>query len=508
MINPETYSTARRQSKPGILLIYLSSLYKLFRMFWALGAYLLISGPSKTTLVYAGFGLLVIGVVSFFYSYLYYRKFVFYVDYERKEFVLEKGIFSTENTTIPFDKIQQVYFKRSLLQRLIKVYSLVIDTAGSNQKEVEIKAISGKDANRLAKILLKAKSEKPDALQGEGDLEKQEENNEVFWTHKVGFLRLLKIGISTNYLRGLSLIFAFVMTVYNRINTYFKEQIEDVEVYFNQFSGVLQSIGFLTVLFVLLLLLSISITIIEVFVKYYGLKIQQNKDKIEVEMGLKTNTKVSLQPRRLQLMRIKTNPVQERFDLYEAQLSLSSSENDLQKNKIKIPGLEKEVVKKIKYFLYPGSTESSFSNTFRPNKLLLFRKMSLVMLPVLVFLTLWYFTAFITLPLWAVLVLSGLYIIVAGSIQILAFKARKLIVTEKFLQKKTGFWNKTEETLELYKIQSVSVKQPIWYHRKNLINVVFHTAGGDLRFYAVTKEILPSINYVLYKAEATSKNWM
>jgi putative membrane protein len=259
---------------------------------------------------------------------------------------------------------------------------------------------------------------------------------------------------------------------------------------------------------VLLLLLSISITIIEVFIKYYGLKIQQNKDKMEVEMGLKTNTKVSLQPRRLQLMRIKTNPVQKRFNLYEAQISLSSSENELQKNKIKIPGLGKEIVKKIKYFLYPQSSKSRFSVTFRPDKLLLFRKISLAMLPVLIFLAVWYLTAFIPLQLWAVSVLGGLYIIAASILQIASFKARKLIITEEFLQKKKGFWNKTEETLELFKIQSISVKQPIWYRRKNLVNVVFHTAGGDLRFYAVTNDILQYINYVLYKAEVSSKNWM
>ncbi|MGY5850525.1 PH domain-containing protein [Salegentibacter sp. F14] len=506
-MNSNPYSTTQHQSAVGILLIYLSSIYKLFRMFWALGAYLLISNPSKSTLIYAGLGVLVIGVLTMVYSYLYYRRFIFYIDYKREEFILEKGVFASENAAIPFDKIQQVYFKRSVLQRLIGVYSLVIDTAGSNKKEVEIKAISREDANRLSEILLKAKSEKSQAEQLSEEPVSERENQEV-WTHKVGIPTLLKIGISTNYLRGLSLIFAFVMTIYNRINTYFKDRMEDMEVYVSQFSGVMQSIGFLAILFVLLLVLSISITIIEVFIKYYGLKIQQNKDKIEVEMGLRTNTKVSLQPRRLQLMRVKTNPVQQRLNLYEAQISLSSSENELQKNKIKIPGLRKDIVAKIKYFLYPESSKSSFQTSFCPHKLLLFRKISLLLLPLGVFLAFWYFSSFIPLASWAVMTLSGLYILAGVGILFLAFKARKLIFTEEFLAKKTGFWNKTEETLELYKIQSISVKQPIWYRRRNLVNVVFHTAGGDLSFNAVTKAIVPYVNYVLYKAEASPKNWM
>jgi putative membrane protein len=207
-------------------------------------------------------------------------------------------------------------------------------------------------------------------------------------------------------------------------------------------------------------------------------------------------------------MRISTNPVQKRFNLYEAQISLSSSENELQKNKIKIPGLGKEIVKKIKSFLYSESSAPQFRTTFRPNKLLLFRKISLAMVPVLIFLAVWYFTALVGLELWMVLVLAGLYVFAAIAVQIFSFKARKLIFTEDFLQKKRGLWNKTEETLELFKIQSISVKQPIWYRRRNLVNIVFHTAGGDLKFYAVNNDILRYINYVLYKAEVSKRNWM
>ncbi|WP_289021418.1 PH domain-containing protein [uncultured Salegentibacter sp.] len=505
-MNSKAYHTAQRQSITGILLIFISSLYKLVKIFWAMGAYLLLSGPSKTTLIYTGIGLVVLMGSTLIYSYVYYLKFIFYIDYEREEFVLEKGIFSTENSAIPFDKIQQVYFKRSILQRVINVYSLVIDTAGSNQQEVEIQAISENDANRLSEILLKAKSEKVESNQI--DEKRVEAEDREIWTHKVGILSLLKIGISTNYLRGLSLVLAFVMGIYNRANTYFKDRLDDVEVYVDQFSGVLQSIGYSALLFVLLLILSIGITIIEVFIKYYGLKVRQTREKLEVEMGLKTNTKVSLQPRRLQLMRITTNPVQQRLNLYEAQISLSSSENELQKNKIKIPGLGKQIVEKIKSFLYSESSHTNFKTVFKPDNLLLFRKILLSMLPVLVFLYAWYFTNFVDFKLWAVLTLVGVYILIAITLQILAFRARKLIFTEDFLQKKKGFWNKTEETLQLFKIQSISVQQPIWYRRRNLVNVVFHTAGGDLKFYAVSKDILQYINYVLYKAEVSKRNWM
>jgi len=503
-MTPETaYQSPQRQSILGVLLIFLSTLYKLIKVFWAMGAYLLLSNPSKTVLVYTAIGVLLVLLLSLGYSYLFYLKFIFYIDYEREEFVLEKGVFSTESVAIPFEKIQQVNFKRSILQRVINVYSLVIDTAGSNQKEVEISAISKKKANELSQILLRVKTEAKEDPEVQETI--SDEKTEHSWTYKLGFTDLLKIGVSTNYLRGLTLIMVFVMSVYNRLNSYFKEEIEDFEVYFSQFSDVLQSIGFLLLLFIGLLFLSVSITIIEVFLKYYGLKIKQSKERLELEMGLKTNTKVAIQPRRVQLVKVKTNPIQKRMNLFEAQISLSSSENELQKNKIKIPGLRLEILEKIKSFLY-DKQETEFEARFRPDKLLLLRKIAMVFVLVLIAFGIWFWTDFIDLK--AFLPLSLVFLVLALTYQFFAFRAKKLIIGQDFLKKQFGLWTRTEEILEIYKIQAVSVQQPLWYKRKNLINLSFHTAGGDIKFYAVSREILPYINFILFKAEVTAKNWM
>lgn len=503
-MTPETaYQSPQRQSILGVLLIFLSTLYKLIKVFWAMGAYLLLSNPSKTVLVYTAIGVLLVLLLSLGYSYLFYLKFIFYIDYEREEFMLEKGVFSTESVAIPFEKIQQVNFKRSILQRVINVYSLVIDTAGSNQKEVEISAISKKKANELSQILLRVKTEAKEDPEVQETI--SDEKTEHSWTYKLGFTDLLKIGVSTNYLRGLTLILAFVMSVYNRLNSYFQEEIEDFEVYFSQFSDVLQSIGFLLLLFIGLLFLSVSITVIEVFLKYYGLKIKQSKERLELEMGLKTNTKVAIQPRRVQLVKVKTNPIQKRMNLFEAQISLSSSENELQKNKIKIPGLPLEILEKIKSFLY-DKQETEFEARFRPDKLLLLRKIAMVFVLVLIAFGIWFWTNFIDLKVF--LPLSLIFLVLALTYQFFAFRAKKLIIGQDFLKKQFGLWTRTEEILEIYKIQAVSVQQPLWYKRKNLINLSFHTAGGDIKFYAVSREILPYINFILFKAEVTAKNWM
>ncbi|MFD2433194.1 PH domain-containing protein [Mesonia maritima] len=76
------------------------------------------------------------------------------------------------------------------------------------------------------------------------------------------------------------------------------------------------------------------------------------------------------------------------------------------------------------------------------------------------------------------------------------------------MKKKSGVWNQTIERLELYKLQSVTVKQPFWYKKRDLYNVVFHTAGGDLAYRALPAEILKEMNYSLYKIETSTKAWM
>lgn len=490
----------------GIVLIFSTTLYRFLRGFWVLGVYFLLSNPSSHTIFYVVSGIAALAVITLIYSWLYFRKFLFHIDYASKEFVLQKGVFSTEDIAIPFDKIQQVYLKRSILQRVINVYSVVIETAGSKQDEVNIKAMTGEEANLLADILIKAKKESPGhLLEGKETEGKLPQEREAEWTHKLDILTLLKIGISTNYIRGFALVLAFFATIYNELNSLSRNYAEEFNQYYEQVPDLTASTGLFIILFILLLLVSIIITVLEVFLKYYGLRLVQTRESLELEMGLKTNTKVSLQPRRVQLMQVITNPVQKYFNLYEARIALASSENDLQKKKIKIPGLQEETVGKISSFLH-NTEDKSFERMFRPHKLMLIRRLIIVFVPAVLITLFYQLQPFMEIGLMVFLLV--LYLFVGVIYQIKRFKSLQLIFSDEFLQKKQGVWNRREERFELFKLQAVSVRQPFWYKRRKLVNLVFHTAGGDVTFKAVDMQVIPYINYILYKAEATNRKWM
>ncbi|WP_186434928.1 PH domain-containing protein [Gillisia sp. Hel_I_86] len=454
-------------------------------------------------MVYIVLGMVVISVLVLVYSFVYYQRFLFYINYKNQEFVLQKGVFNKEDIAIPFDRIQQVYSKRSLLQRLLNVSSFVIETAGSKKEEIGIKAISNEEANQLLAILIEVRNKYSEKITDLEITEKSSKNQD--WTHKLSFLTLLKIGISTNYLRGLVLMAAFFSTIYNEARTVSEEYSQTIQEYLNEVPGPMESVYIFMLIVFIVLLLSILITVAEVFIKYFNLKLTQTKDSLEVEMGLNTNTKVSLKPTRVQLFKVITNPVQKWLNLYEVRISLANSENDLQKSKIKIPGLDKVLVAKVSSFLYTNQSKG-FRKTFSPDKVLLVRRLIIVMVPALASYFVVPYVNAISFTIWLILV--GLYTVLAVIWQILMYRSLKLIVSDEFVYKKYGVWNKTEERFEIYKIQSISISQPLWYERRNLLNVIFHTAGGDIPFRAVSKNFLPYINYMFYNIESNSRSWM
>ncbi len=497
----EAFSVPRRQSVIGIILIFFTTLYKYLRGFWVLRAYLLLKTPTGFTLFYVILGTIILAAALLGYSILYYRNFLFHIDYKNEEFVLQKGVISTQNIAIPFDKIQQVYFKRSILERIINTYRVVIDTAGSNQDEVSITAISKEDADLLASILTKVKKEKIDIVQDESEVSQTR-----LWTHKLNALTLLKIGISTNYLRGLGLVIAFFATIYNEFYRFFEENYQDeFGEYYEMVPSVTTSIGFFIVLFIFLLAVSIIITVLEVFIKYFGLKLTQTSESLELEMGLNTNTKVALQPRRVQLVQTITNPVQKYFNLYEARIALASSEDEIGKKKIKIPGLGSDELVKVKTFLY-GTHIPDLMGEFQSHRLILFRRFFISLIPVVISYLILLWQPYIARDVYFILVIT--YIAVAIFYQLLRYRSLKLVISNEFLNKYQGVWNKREEQVEIYKMQALTIKQPFWYKKRGLFNLEFHTAGGDVTFKAVNNKVFLWLNYMLYKIESSKKRWM
>ncbi|WP_405326924.1 PH domain-containing protein [Leeuwenhoekiella sp. LLG6367-2.1] len=506
----KAFSEPQIQSKLGVILIFLSQFYKFVRAFGAALVYFLIKGISGEILNKVLLGAGVFIVLLLIYSIVAFLRFKFNINYTNSEFVLQKGVFSTERLTIPFNKIQQVYFKRSLLQRVIGVYSLVLDTAGSSGKEISIKALREKDAKSLQQVLMQVANVDGEDTGG-NDVQIKEfiSNPSNAWEHRLSSLTLLKLGLTSNYFRGVWLILIFVISVYQQLSDFDFLQNEgytdNVRGYLDVYSRPIELFALTAIVFISIFLLGLLISCIEIFIKYFDLKLQQTSDSLDLEMGLKTNTKTSLKPRRVQLLRVITNPIQKRLNLHEIQIAIASSQNDLTKTKIRIPGLERIQVEKVKKFLFTYKVKPGY--VFTPAVYLYFRLIVLAGLPLL----LTGVVASFIVPNYLIEVtsiLSIIYVALVIPYQYFWYRALSLEITPEFVIMKKGVWNQKTEIIELFKLQAVTVNQPIWYKKRNLYNYTFHTAGGDLTFPLTSHQVQKQINYALFRVEIDHQPWM
>ena len=146
---------------------------------------------------------IIIGVIS----YLQYLFFTFHIDEENNEFVIQKGVFNKTRITIQLHKIQQVNINQSLIQRLVGVHKLEIDTAGSDKKEASISAIS----HELATIL-KERLINHSAIENPISQENEVEESPTSLL-KISLISLIKIGFTSNYIKSFALLFVFFTTI-------------------------------------------------------------------------------------------------------------------------------------------------------------------------------------------------------------------------------------------------------------------------------------------------------
>jgi len=210
MDNSFDFSEFSRQSKKGIIVIYLNLLFKFLKAFWIL-LFVFVKDFSKfsgVTLTYIYLG---VGALLFFFlvrAYLIYQNFQYKI--ADHQFILKQGILKKTNTSISFDRIQNINFKQNLVQQAIDVYQVNIETAGSNKTEISIKALSLEEANALKSQLSVS--------------EKRIESEEIVEEKpflKIKPLELLKVSLTENHLQSLLLFMAVLVGLFQQLGDVF-----------------------------------------------------------------------------------------------------------------------------------------------------------------------------------------------------------------------------------------------------------------------------------------------
>lgn len=495
------FSQPQRQSLPGIVVMFANTLQKSVRAFWPILLIWIVKIETLNKFFVFG-GITVVILIIALISYLQYYFFTFHIDDESNEFVIQKGVLNKTRITIQLHKIQQVSINQSLIQRLVGVYKLEIDTAGSDKKEASISAIS----HDLATIL-------KERLINHSQLEKSEiagtihEENTPTSFIKIGLLSLIKIGFTSNYVKSFALLFLFFTTIMENLQQFSQNEVINED----KVTSYLDKLPMLTSIAIVLgsiVGLVLVVNLVRTVIKYFNFTIQKSKQAIILTYGLISTKNTLLNPNKVQKIKITQNYFQKKFDVTTIEVHQASSdvEKVKEKDKIEVPGCtanERDAILNLLYRKLPTKEE-----LYLPNwRKLAVNSLFLLILPLLISLIVTQNTNIITWKEW--ILYASIFTFFSGLLLWFSYKNYKLFVSNDFIIKQNGAWDIENNIVEPYKIQAITTQQFFWQKGTNIGSVTLSTAGGTISFSTGNyTEIKKLVNLWLFQVETSDENWM
>ncbi len=495
------FNTPQRQSTIGILVLFADSLQKLGRAFFPILLVLFFKTENLSKL-YIVLSLLAVFLITAAIAYLKFISFTFYIDDENDEFIINEGVINKSITTIQLNKIQQVNINQSFFQRLVNVYAVDVDTAGSDNKEGNIKAVSHATALALKARLLE-NSKKTVVLDAETESINEESEKQSFL--KINILSLIKVGITSNYVKSIGLILTFFFTILENLKNIGKDNLineEAIDGFVTNNSAVYSILVFILLLFSVVFI----INIVRTLVKYFNYTITKQNGSLLLSYGLISTKSTIVKPEKVQIVTVTRNYFQKKLNVLEVKIKQAvRDENQHSKSQIEVPGcneIEKDEILQLIFKQLPQKGEMITPN-FRK---LVFSIFLIIVLPVTGF---FLFGINLHPKLLDYSSFVIVYVLFFLTILVFGFRNYRLFVNEDTVIKKSGAWDIDHEIIKIDKIQAVSTSQLFWHKGLNIGTLTLHTAAGNVTFQLGNYSVINNyVNNWLYKIETSNSNWM
>lgn len=496
------FNSPQRQSAVGIVVMFFDTLRQYFKAFFPL-AIIWVVNFNKVNKLYLILGTLSVLLIVAIISFLKYKNFTFYIDNENEEFIISEGVFNKTITTIQLDKIQQVNINQSLLQRIIGVFELEVDTAGSANKEGKIKAVSHALALSLKSQLLENEKKEKTTIASETSIETTEIITDKPFIN-ISFLTLLKVGITSNYVKSFSLLLIFFFTASDYIS---KITGHDV-IHDSDFENYVTKEAIISTLLLVVLFLFVTVLVINLFrivFRYFDYKITKQKGSLLLSFGLINTKSTILKPEKVQITTISRNYFQKKMNILEMKIKQATSDEKTKNNAtIDIPGcnnLEKDEILKLLFQQIPQK-----GYTMKPN----FRKFGFSVFLIIVLPLVGFFSiANNSNELMEFAYITPYYVVFVGLILYFQYRNYRLFISEDFIIKQNGAWDISDEIIKKEKIQAITTSQLFWHKSADIGYLTLHTAGGNIGFQLGNyTKIKQYVNLWLYEIETSDSNWM
>ncbi|HLW40745.1 MAG TPA: PH domain-containing protein [Flavobacterium sp.] len=513
------FSQPNKLARKALWLVLGNAFWTIIKGSWAIIAVLAIRGFSTNSywLYLIFLGLIVLTFIRLSINYFYYSYQVV-----GDELIINKGWLSKSKTVVKLDKIHEVNLNQKLIHKIIGLYLVGVDTAGSSKTEITINGISYHKALALKEVLTNTQS-KIAVDTAEHSPEKSTEEftedgminepipQKTTFSEKIsiGLPSLIKIGLTRNYLQTFALLFAFSFQIIDQVRSFlsYDADEEDATRYGEMFqaSNFEQLGGLLILMFILgVVFFVVVFNLVRTFLTYYNYQINLKNNQLTVSYGLTDSHIIAVPSQKVQLFQIQQNYLQKLMNLFEVKIKqIESNENNKQKKGLVVPGANRSELGRIFYVIYQTDLEIP-TDFLKPHKRILLLKFFWLCIPALIALGFFYYSetmhyAWIILPVFAFIY----FLIYCG------YRNEKLYIKDDFIVLKKGVWDITTTYLQISKIQQITIRQSYFQEGRHLGSLNLHTAAGTVILYYYDFKMLQKLsNELLYKIEKNNYQWM
>jgi len=496
------FSEFSRQNPKGIILYFFTILFRIIKSSWVLIPIFITKKNISfdTTIVIGSIALLTLVILVI--SILYYLNFKFKI--KDNHFILTQGIFNKTNTSIAFERIQNINFKQNLLQQIIGVTKVEIETAGAKKTEVSVKALSKERAILLKEAVLKEDYILDQTLENEPKIVPKKV------ILKITLSQLAKVALTENHFKSLGIAIALYLSLSSQLGDYFKQfkienMIDGAEIFINENSEVITNSYLIIASIVFFaIIISLIVSTVLVFLFHFDLTLSVKKDSLEINQGLFTKRNNILKKEKVQYITISSNPLKKLLKINSIFFKQASSEKVKKKKQIRVVGSKKPQNNMLKHLLF-GEHEYSNLEVYKPDFYYIYQMIIKSIIIITIINTVLYFgfekPNYISMNLFLLLITS-LFIY-------LRYTKSYFKITNSMLIKGHGRIETHTTFFEYYKIQNVKLVQTIFQKRAKVMNIVLQTASGKIKIPCIPNEQAYYLyNVFLKKSQTSKKKWI
>ncbi|WP_243292527.1 PH domain-containing protein [Bacillus sp. FJAT-47783] len=434
-------------------------LFKMIKELIATILILLVGFPYKE---YAYLGIAGIVLILIILSILHWWKYTYRI--EENEFRVEHGIFIKKKRYVPIERIQTIHVSAGIIQRIFGLVKLQVETAGgSEDAEIELSAIHGRDAEQIQTLL---REKKHNLLANSDSLEFIEETSKQI-IYNISPKQLL-ITAATSSGIGIALSILAFFSQFDELfalDKLYEKLVERIEILSNE--GVTAII----LMVVLLLLVAWGISIIGVVLKFAHFSVELEDDQLIISRGLLEKQKVTVPIERIQAIQIIENPLRQCIGYATVLIDTAGNSTDEGIGTMLFPLIEKKRIKEtIERFMDVTIQHEVHRLPRRALPRIWIKKLLwafVLIIPLCIFLQPWGYLSLVLIPA----------VVILGYFQ---YRDGGWNIHENELTLSFRRLSKTTVIMERKRIQSIEMSSSFFQRRKRLATISSSVMSGFL----------------------------